>query len=163
MYLKKEREERIKGEGCDGRQSQQSYTERIEITSLEAIMLTCMIDAFERRDVASINKPGAFSQTKMPKGEEDMNVIIDDSIAKVLAKLATKTYQEYMHRRRIEAYISCRAKVEISWTLKAALLFWNNFPVASSNEDTSLICMTGVLPIRILMENNAPLSGTWMI
>ena len=41
------------------------------MTALTAIMLTCMIDAFEKRDVATVDIPGAFLQTKMPK-EENM-------------------------------------------------------------------------------------------
>ena len=68
--------------------------------SLAAIMLTCMIDAFEKRDVATANIPGAFLQTKMPKGEDDVHVILDGRMAELLAKIVPETYQEYVHQRR---------------------------------------------------------------
>ena len=87
-------------------------------------MLTCMIDAYEGRDVATVDIPGAFLQTKMPKGEKDVHVILDGRMAELLAKIAPETYQEYVHQRRGQAYIYCKVNVVIYGTLKAALLFW---------------------------------------
>ena len=128
MYLKEKRDGRIKGRGCADGRPQQEYTEKINnsspTASLAAIMLTCMIDAFEKRDVATANIPGAFLQTKMPKGEDDVHVILDGRMAELLAKIAPETYQEYVHQRRGQAYIYCRVNVAIYGTLKAALLFW---------------------------------------
>ena len=40
-------------------------------------MLTYMIGAFEKRDVATVDIPGAFLQTKMPKGEDDVHMILN--------------------------------------------------------------------------------------
>ena len=48
-----------------------------QTTSLAAIMLMCMIDAFKKRDVATVDITGTFLQTKMPKREDDMHVILD--------------------------------------------------------------------------------------
>ena len=63
MYLKEKRDGQIKGRGCAGGLSQQECTENIDTSSLTvslaAIMLTSTIDAFKRRDVATINIPGA--------------------------------------------------------------------------------------------------------
>ena len=56
-----------------------------------------MIDAFEKRDVTTVDIPGAFLRTKMPKGDDDVNVILDGRMAELLAKIAPKTYQEYVH------------------------------------------------------------------
>ncbi|KAL7525565.1 hypothetical protein ACHAXR_001062 [Thalassiosira sp. AJA248-18] len=70
MYLKEKQVGRIKGQGCADGRPQRLYTDKIETSSptasLVGIMLTCMIDAFKRRHVATINIPGAFLQTKMP-------------------------------------------------------------------------------------------------
>ena len=128
MYLKEKRDGRIKGRGCADGRPQQEYTEKIDTSSrtasLAAIMLTCMIDAFEKRDVATADIPGTFLQTKMPKGEDDVHVILDGRMAELLAKIAPETYQEYVHQRRGQAYIYCRVNVAIYGTLKEALLFW---------------------------------------
>ena len=59
-----------------------------------------MIDAFNKRDVTTVDIPGAFLRTKMPKGEDDVNVIVDGRMAELLAKIAPKTYQEYVHQRQ---------------------------------------------------------------
>ena len=87
-------------------------------------MLTCMIDAFEKQDVATVDIPGAFLQTKMPKDERDVHVILDGRMAELLAKISPSTYQEYVHQRRGQAYIYCKLNVALYGTLKAALLFW---------------------------------------
>ena len=85
------------------------YTNNIETSSptaaLITIMLTCMIDAFEKRDVATVDIPGAFLQTKMPKEEKDVHVILDGRMAELLAKIAPETYQEYVSQKRGQAYI----------------------------------------------------------
>ena len=62
-----------------------------------------MIDAFKKRGVATVNIPGAFLLTKMPKGEDNVYVILDGRMAELLANIAPKTYQEYIHQRRIQA------------------------------------------------------------
>ena len=59
-----------------------------------------MIDAFEKRDVATVHIPGAFLQTKMPKGEEDVHVMLVGRMAQLLANIAPETYQEYVHQRQ---------------------------------------------------------------
>ena len=128
MYLKEKRDGKVKGRGCADGRPQRLYTDKIDASSptaaLTAIMLTCMIDAYEKRDVATVDIPGAFLQTKMPKGEKDVHVILDGRMAELLAKIAPETYQEYVSQKRGQAYIYCRVNVAIYGTLKAALLFW---------------------------------------
>ena len=128
MYLKEKRDGRIKGRGCADGRPQRVYTSKIETSSptasLAGIMLTCMIDAFEGRDVATVDIPGAFLQTKMPKDEPDVHVVLDGRMAELLAKISPETYQEYVHHRRGQAFIYCKLNVGLYGTLKAALLFW---------------------------------------
>ena len=70
MYLKEKRDRRIKGRGCADGRPQQAYTKKIDTSSptasLTAIMLTCMIDAFEKRDVATVDIPGASIEHNVP-------------------------------------------------------------------------------------------------
>ena len=64
MYLKEKRGRKIRDRGYANGRSQQLYTSKIETSSttasLAAIMLTYMIDAFEKRNIATVNIPGAF-------------------------------------------------------------------------------------------------------
>lgn len=130
MYLKEKRDESIKGRGCADGRPQRLYTSKVETSSptasLAGIMLTCMIDTYEGRDVATVDIPGAFLQTKLPKGEDEMHVILDGRLAELLAKVSSETYQEYVHHRRGQAYIYRKLNVALYGTLKAALLFWKN-------------------------------------
>ena len=85
----------------------------LQHTSMGAIMLTCMIDSFEKRDVAIFDIPGEFLQTKMSKGEDAMHVTLDGQIAELLDKISPKTYQEYVHQRQGQTYIYCCMNVAI--------------------------------------------------
>ena len=60
----------------------------------------------------------------MPKGEKDVHVILDGRMAKLLAKIAPETYQEYVNQKHGQAYIYCRVNVAMYGILKAALLLW---------------------------------------
>ena len=76
-------------------------------------MLTCIIDAFEKRDIGTVDIPGEFLQTKIPKGEDDVHVILDGRMAELLAKIDPKTNQEYVHQRRGQTYIYLRMNFAI--------------------------------------------------
>ena len=90
---------------------------------IAAIMPTYMFDAFEKRDVATVDIPSAFLQTKMPKDKDDVHIILDGRMVNVLANIAPETCQEYVHQRRGQSYIYCRVNVTMYGTLKTALLF----------------------------------------
>lgn len=128
MYLKEKRDGRIKGRGCADGRPQRLYTSKVDTSSPTAsttgILLTCMIDSYEGKDVATVDIPGAFLQTKMPDDEKDIHVVLDGRMAELLANISPETYQEYVHYRRGQAFIYCKLKVALYGTLKAALLFW---------------------------------------
>jgi hypothetical protein len=69
MFLKKKRCGKIKGRGCADGRKQRVYTAKEEASSptvsIEALMLSCVIDAKEGRDVATADIPGAFMQAEM--------------------------------------------------------------------------------------------------
>ena len=91
--------------------------------SLVEIIITCMIDSFKKSNVPTVDIPGAFLQTKMPKGGDTVHVIFDGRRAELLAKIASKTYQGYVHQRCGQACNYYRVNIAIYGTLKAALLF----------------------------------------
>ena len=152
MYLKEKKNRKVKGRGCSDGWSQRLYTNKIKTSSptaaLTAIMLTCMIDVFEKRDVATVAIPGVFLQTKMPQEEKDVHVILDGRMAELLAKIAPETYQEYVSQKRGKAYIYCRVIIAVHGTLKAALLFWKKLSTSLKMRGFEInIYMTGASPI----------------
>ena len=127
MYLKEKRDGRIKGRGCADGRPQRLYTHKHDSTSptasLAGLIMTCIIDAYEQRDVATVDIPGAFLQTKQPK-DEVVHVVLDGRMAELLAKISPETYQKYVHHKRGQAYIYCQLDCALYGTLKAAMLFW---------------------------------------
>eukprot|EP00957_Ditylum_brightwellii_P184341 14041164-Ditylum_brightwellii.AAC.1 len=69
MFLKKKRCGRIKGRGCADGRKQRVHTHKDDTSAptvaTEALMLSCLIDAMEGRDVATVDIPGAFMQADM--------------------------------------------------------------------------------------------------
>eukprot|EP00957_Ditylum_brightwellii_P084697 6439847-Ditylum_brightwellii.AAC.1 len=69
MFLKKKRCGKIKGRGCADRRKQRTYTPKDDASAptvaTEALMLSCIIDVMEGRDVATVDIPGAFMQAEM--------------------------------------------------------------------------------------------------
>ena len=69
MFLKEKRDGSIKGRGCADGRPQREYITTEDSTSptiaIEALMLSRITDAHERRDVATCDIPGAFMQSKM--------------------------------------------------------------------------------------------------
>lgn len=67
MFLKKNRCGKIKGYGyADGRK-QRLYTSKDKSSTpavvTKSLMLTCLINTMETRDVATVDIPGAFMQS----------------------------------------------------------------------------------------------------
>ena len=71
MYLKEKRNGDVKGIGCADGLSQILYTNKIDTASptasLAGIIITCVIDTHEKRDLATVDIPGDFLQTKCPR------------------------------------------------------------------------------------------------
>jgi hypothetical protein len=74
MFLKEKRDGMIKGRGCADGRPQRDYMTKEDTSSptvaTEALLMTCLIDAIERRDVATLDIPGAFMQSEM-EGQTD--------------------------------------------------------------------------------------------
>ena len=64
MYLKEKRDGKVRGRECANRPSQRLYINKTKTSSptaaLTAIVLTCMIDVFKKREVATVDIPDAF-------------------------------------------------------------------------------------------------------
>ena len=90
MFLKlKSDEVTIKGRGCaDGRKQRDWLSKEDTSTptvSTEGLMLLCMIDATEGREVATANNPGAFLHTDYEKG--DINIKLEGDMVTLLEEI----------------------------------------------------------------------------
>ena len=97
MFLKQKRCGKIKGRGCADGRKQRKHVSIEEISlptvAIESVMLSCMIDAKEWRDVATADIPGAFMQTDM---EDTIHMMLEGKMAELLVKIDPKLYQKYL-------------------------------------------------------------------
>jgi hypothetical protein len=85
-------------------------------------MLTCVIDAIEGRDVATVDIPGAFMQSEM---EGNIHMKLQGVMAEVIMKLDTKKYEKFVQENGQDT-IYVKLTKALYGTLQAALLFWQN-------------------------------------
>jgi hypothetical protein len=127
MFLKEKRDGLIKGRGCADGRPQREYMTKEETSSptvaTEALLLSCVIDAIEGRDVATCDIPGAFMQSDM-KGKVIMK--LEGVMAEVILKIDPKKYSKYVAKENGKDVIYVILTKALYGTLQAALLFWQN-------------------------------------
>jgi hypothetical protein len=127
MYLKKKRCGRIKGRGCADGRKQRVYKSKEESSSptvaIESLFLTAIIDAKERRDVATCDIPGAFLHADI---DEVLHMRIDGPMAKLLVDIDPDLYEPYLTEENGKPVIYVKLEKALYGTLQAALLFWRN-------------------------------------
>ena len=63
------------------------------MVSLEAMMMSCTIDAREGRHLAVTDIPGAFLHADM---EDDVHMLLEGTIAELVVKLDPSLYRKYI-------------------------------------------------------------------
>lgn len=122
MYLKEKSYGILKGQGCADGRPQRLYTTKTEAssptTSLAGLIITCVIDAYEGRDVTTVDIPGAFLQTRMPANEKEVHVVLDGQMAELLAKISPETYQKLCPPKTRAGIHLLQAKCSTIWNIE---------------------------------------------
>ena len=125
MFLKKKRNGKIKGRGCADGRKQRAYTKKEDASTptvaIKLVLLSCIIDAEEGRDVATVDIPGAFLQADM---DELVHMKLQGKMAELLVKLDPKLYRKYVQIEKGKQVLYVELKKALYGTLRAALLFW---------------------------------------
>ena len=90
--------------------------------SLEAMMMSCAIDAREGRHMAVTDIPGAFLHSDI---EDDVHMLLEGTIAELVVKLDLNLYRKYIWQNKqgkLMLYVKLRKA--LYGTLQVALLFW---------------------------------------
>ena len=83
-------------------------------------MLTCVIDAMEGRDVATVDIPGAFMQCDV---DEDIHMKLEGQMVHILTKMDPKLYKKYVEYENNKAAMYMKLKKALYGTIQAAMLF----------------------------------------
>jgi hypothetical protein len=127
MFLKEKRDGMIKGRGCADGRPQQDYMTKENTSSPtvapETLLVTCLIDAIEKRDVATLDIPGAFMQSEM---EGLVIMKLERVMAEIILKIDPGKYKKFTVHERRKAVVYVKLTKALYGTLQAALLFWQN-------------------------------------
>jgi hypothetical protein len=97
MFLKEKRDGSVKVRACaDGRKQRDTYVPgdaTYPTVALESVLITETINAFEGRDVAIVDVPGAFLSVDM---DEEVIMTIRGRLADLMVKSAPNIYRKYI-------------------------------------------------------------------
>ncbi len=122
MFLKEKGDGSLKGRTVARGNKQQDYISKEDASSptiaTEAVLLSCIIDAEEERDVAIIDIPNAFIQTRV-EDEEDMAIIkICGVLVDILVQIAPDIYKSYIttdKKGMTQLLVSARMPYMVQW------------------------------------------------
>ena len=66
------------------------------MVATKAVLISCVINAQEHRDVATIDIPDAFIQTNVEKIEDMATIIVRGTLVDVLVEIAPDIYEPYI-------------------------------------------------------------------
>ena len=132
MFLKKKRTGEVKGRAVAQGNAQRNYISREDASSPtvsgEAVIFTCIIEAEEDRDVATIDIPNAFIQTRVHNPKDRVFIRIKGILVDMLLKIAPEVYQEYVTLdKRGNKQLICECMNAIYGTMVASLLYYGKF------------------------------------
>ena len=100
IFLSEKRDGTIKARTCANGSTQRDYINKDEPTSptasTEAILITGVIDAKQRRDVMTLDVPNAFVQTAVPQDKEKIIMKIRGELVDILVEVAPEVYKDYV-------------------------------------------------------------------
>jgi hypothetical protein len=132
MFLKEKRDGKIKGRTVAGGNKQRDYISKEDASSptvtTESVLLSCIIDAEEERDVAVIDIPNAFIQTRV-EDEKDMAIIkLRGVLVDILVEIAPHVYKSFATTdKKGVRQLLVQCKNALYGTMVASLLYYRKF------------------------------------
>ncbi len=134
IFVEEKRDGMIKAQKGIGGNKQHDYITKEDVSSptvtAEAIMLTCVINAQEDRDVAVVDIPNAFVQTEVSKedAEHHVTVCIRGRLVDVLVSIAPDVYGWYVSTTKTgQKVLIVKCLNAVYGTMVAALLYYKKF------------------------------------
>jgi hypothetical protein len=95
---------------------------------MESVLLSCIIDADEHRDVAVVDIPNAFVQTHM-ENEKDMAFIkIRGILVDILVEIAPEAYRSFVSQdKKVNKQLLVQCQSALQGTMAASLLYYRKF------------------------------------
>jgi hypothetical protein len=133
MFLKEKCDRKIKGRTMAGGNKQRDYISKedasLPTVTTESILLSCIIDAKEEKDVAVINIPNAFVQTCIMEDEKDKEIIkLYGVLVDILVEIAPDVYKSYATTdKKGVRQLLVQCQNALYGTMVASLLYYCKF------------------------------------
>ena len=134
IFVEEKRDGTIKARKVIGGNKQRDYITKEDVSSptvtAEAVMLTCVIDAQENRDVAVVDIPNAFVQTVVTEEDAQHRVIvrIRGPLVDILVSMAPGVYGPYVSTTKNgQKVLIVECLNAVYGTMVAALLYYKKF------------------------------------
>jgi hypothetical protein len=132
IFLKLKRDGKIKGRTVAGGNKNRDYISKEYDSSptfaTESVLLSCIIDAEEHRDVSVVDIPNAFVQTCV-ENEKDMAFIkIRGILVDILVEIAPEAYKSYVSQdKKGNKQLLVQCQNALYGTMVASLLYYRKF------------------------------------
>jgi hypothetical protein len=103
---------------------------KLSTVSAEAVMLTCVIDAVEDRDIAVVDIPNAFAQTVVSEEDAEHRVIvcIKEPLVDILVLIASDVHGPYVSTNKSgQKILIVECLNAVYGMMVAALLYYKKF------------------------------------
>jgi hypothetical protein len=134
IFLTKKRSGEIKARKVLGANMQRNYISKEVASSLtastEAVMITAIVDAKEKREVATVNIPNSFVQTVIRDKDAEHQVIVQlrGQIVDILCEIASDVYLPYvMMNKKGEMVLLVQCMNALYGSMIASVLFYKKF------------------------------------
>ena len=162
MFLKKKRCGRIKGRTCaDGRPQQKCIPKEDAASptvSLEGVLLTAVVDAEEGRDIAVVDIPNAFVQTK---NVDKVIMKMRGKLAELMVLMAPEIYRKAIILEHGKPVLYVRLLGALYGQLKAALLWYKK--LVSDLEEKGFVINPYDACVANKMINGKQMTQTWHV
>ena len=132
IFLKQKRTGEVKGRAVAGGNKQRGYIDKEDASSptvaIESVILTSIVDALEKRDVAIVDIPNAFVQTVVEEKSKRFIIRIRGMLVDMLLKIAPEVCQSYVtidKKGNKQLLVECLNA--LYGTMMASLLFYQKF------------------------------------
>ena len=132
LFLKQKHDDSIKGRMVTDGSKQHTSIMKEDATSptvaLKLVLLMAMIDAAEGRDVATIDIPNAFIQTRLDDDSNKVLMRLHSKLTKLMVKVAPEIYSKYVSvDSKGELVLYVRLLNVLYGIMKVALLYYERF------------------------------------
>jgi hypothetical protein len=139
IFVKKKRLGEVKARKVAGRNKQRDFIDKEDASSptvtQDSVVLTCMIDAKENQDVATIDIPNAFIQTVVEDSKDRVIIRVQGLMVDTLEKIEPHVYGPYVtfdKRGNKQLLVECLNA--IYGAMVASLLYYRKFTTSLCKE-----------------------------